>query len=92
MSGVLLGFLGLALVGFVVGREEVRHPIPIPTDQVFDNLQVYSYRDAPSDTTVHFVVELTAFGKPFAEYDIDQELARSSFRHHFGHDFAGRAN
>jgi len=90
MSGVLLGFLGLALVGFVVGREEVRHPIPIPTDQVFDNLQVYSYRDAPSDTTVHFVVELTAFGKPFAEYDLDQRrFVTSGFGRRYDRAFSG---
>ena len=73
MSGVLLGFLGLCLVGFLVGREEVRHPVPTPTDQVFENLKVYSYRDTPSDTNCHFVVELTSFGKPFAEYDVDQK-------------------
>jgi hypothetical protein len=90
MSGVLLGFLGLALVGFLVGREEVRHPLPVPTDQVFDNLQVYSYRDSPSDTTVHFVVELTAFGKPFAEYDVDQHrFVTSGFGRRYDRAFSG---
>ena len=90
MSGVLLGFLGLCLLGFLVGREEVRNPVPIPTDQVFDNLQVYSYRDSPSDTTVHFVVELTAFGKPFAEYDVDQRrFLTSGFGRRYDRAFSG---
>ena len=90
MSGVLLGFLGLCLLGFLVGREEVRNPIPIPTEQVFDNLQVYSYRDSPSDTTVHFVVELTAFGKPFAEYDVDQRrFVTSGFGRRYDRAFSG---
>jgi hypothetical protein len=90
MSGVLLGFLGLCLLGFLVGREEVRNPVPIPTDQVFDNLQVYSYRDSPSDTTVHFVVELTAFGKPFAEYDVDQRrFVTSGFGRRYDRAFSG---
>ncbi|HXS81878.1 MAG TPA: hypothetical protein VN896_04095 [Methylomirabilota bacterium] len=90
MSSVLLGFLGLCLLGFLVGREEVRNPIPVPTDQVFDNLQVYSYRDSPSDTTVHFVVELTAFGKPFAEYDVDQRrFVTSGFGRRYDRAFSG---
>ena len=90
MSGVLLGFLGLCLLGFLVGREEVRHPIPAPTDQVFDNLQVYSYRDTPSDTTYHFVAELTSFGKPFAEYDVDQgRFVTSGFGRRYDRAFSG---
>ena len=90
MSGVLLGFLGLCLLGFLVGREEVRHPVPPPTNQVFENLQVYSYRDTPSDTNYHFVVELTSFGKPFAEYDIDQRrFVTSGFGRRYDRAFSG---
>jgi len=90
LSGVLLGFLGLCALGFLVGREEARNPVPVPTEQVFDNLQVYSYRDSPSDTTVHFVVELTAFGKPFAEYDVDQRrFVTSGFGRRYDRAFSG---
>jgi hypothetical protein len=90
MSGVLLGFLGLCLLGFLVGREEVRHPIPAPTEQLFDNLQVYSYRDTPSDTNYHYVVELTSFGKPFAEYDVDQRrFVTSGFGRRYDRAFSG---
>lgn len=90
LSGVLLGFLGLCLLGFLVGRDEVPHPVPLPTRQLFDNLQVYSYRDTPSDTAYHFVVELTAFGKPFAEYDVDQgRFVTSGFGRRYDRAFSG---
>ena len=90
MSTVLLTFLALCLVGFLVGREQVPHPVPLPTDQVFDNLQVYSYRDTPSDTNYHFVVELTAFGKTFAEYDVDRDrFLTSGFGRRYDRAFSG---
>jgi len=90
MSTVLLAFLGLCLVGFLVGREQVPHPPPLPTDQLFDNLQVYSYRETPSDTSYHFVVELTAFGKTFAEYDVDQQrFLTSGFGRRYDRAFSG---
>ncbi len=90
MSTVLLAFLGLCLVGFLVGREQVPRPVPVPTDQIFDNLQVYSYRDTPSDTNYHYVVEMTAFGKPFAEYDVDQRrFVTSGFGRRYDRAFSG---
>jgi hypothetical protein len=90
MSTVLLVFLGLCLVGFLVGREQVPHPVPVPMDQLFDNLQVYSYRDSPADTSYHYVVELTAFGKPFAEYDVDQRrFVTSGFGRRYDRAFSG---
>ncbi len=90
MSTVLLAFLALCLVGFLVGREQVPHPVPVPTDQIFDNLQVYSYRDTPSDTNYHFVVELTAFGKTFAEYDVDRDrFLTSGFGRRYDRAFSG---
>lgn len=90
MSTVLLVFLGLTLLGFLVGRDQVPHPVPVPMDQLFDNLQVYSYRDSPIDTTYHFVVQLTAMGKPFAEYDIDQRrFVTSGFGRRYDRAFSG---
>ncbi len=90
LSGVLLGFLGLCLLGYVVGRDEVPHPVQVPMDQLIDQLQVYSYRDTPSDTSYHFVVELTAFGKPFAEYDVDQlRFVTSGFGRRYDRAFSG---
>lgn len=90
MSTVLLLFLGLCVVGFLVGRDQVPHPVPVPMDQLFDNLQVYSYRDTPSDSNYHYVVELTAFGKPFAEYDLDQRrFVTSGFGRRYDRAFSG---
>ena len=90
LSGVLLGFLGLCVLGYLVGRDEVPHPVKVPMDQLFDQLQVYSYRDTPSDTSYHFVVELTAFGKPFAEYDVDQRrFVTSGFGRRYDRAFSG---
>ena len=90
LSGVLLGFLGLCLLGYLVGRDEVPHPVQVPMAQLFDQLQVYSYRDTPSDTNYHFVVELTAFGKPFAEYDVDQQrFVTSGFGRRYDRAFSG---
>ncbi len=90
MSGVLLGFLGLCVLGFLVGRDEVPHPVPVPVGKLFDDLQVYSYRDTPSDTSYHFVVELTAFGKAFAEYDVDQKrFVTSGFGRRYDRAFSG---
>jgi hypothetical protein len=90
LSGVLLGFLALCLLGYLVGRDSVPHPVPVPTQQMFDNLQVYSYKDTPSDTSYHFVVELTAFGKTFAEYDVDQQrFLTSGFGRRYDRAFSG---
>jgi hypothetical protein len=53
-------------------------------------LQVYSYKDTPSDTSYHFVVELTAFGKTFAEYDVDQQrFLTSGFGRRYDRAFSG---
>src|SRR4029077_20284251 len=50
-------FVSLSLLGYVVGRVSLPRPVPLPYDELFDNMHVYSYRDTPSDTISHFVVE-----------------------------------
>ena len=55
-------FVSLSLLGYVVGRVQLPRPVPLPYDELFDNMHVYSYRDTPSDTISHFVVELGAGG------------------------------
>lgn len=90
LSGVLMVFLGLCLLGFLVGRDEVPHPAPAPVDELFDHLQVYSYRESPSDTNYRFVAELAAFGKTFAEYDIDKgQFVTSGFGRRYDRAFSG---
>ncbi len=90
LSGVLLVFLGLCLLGFLVGRDEVPRPAPAPVDDLFDQIQVYSYRESPSDTNYRFVAELSAFGKTFAEYDIDKgQFVTSGFGRRYDRAFSG---
>ena len=50
-------FVSLSLLGYVVGRVQLPRPVPLPYDELFDNMHVYSYRDTPTDTISHFVVE-----------------------------------
>ena len=64
-------FVSLSLLGYVVGRVQLPRPAPIPYDELFDNMHVYSFRDTPSDTLSHFVVELGAGGRTFKQFDID---------------------
>jgi len=89
-SPVLLIFLGLCVTGFVVGRRVTPHPAPLPFDELFDNLSVYSYREAPSDTVSHFVVDLMAGGRPFRQYDVDTRLfSAPSKDHHYNRAVSG---
>ena len=64
-------FVSLSVLGYVVGRVQLPRPAPIPYDELFDNMHVYSFRDTPSDTLSHFVVELGAAGRTFKEFDVD---------------------
>ena len=67
---ILTIWLVLCVVGYVVGTQA--SPRVNLDEDLFENLRVLSYRDAPSDSTVHFVVELSARGKAFRQYDVDQ--------------------
>jgi hypothetical protein len=70
-SPVLLIFLALCAAGFVVGAKSTPRPAPLPFYELFENMRIYSYRDGHSDTTPRFVVELTAGGRAFRQYDVD---------------------
>ena len=89
-SPVMVIFLGLCVAGFVVGRRSTPHPAPLPFDELFENLSVYSYREAPSDTTAHFVVEMTAGGHPFRQYDVDtRRFSAPEKEHHYHRAISG---
>ena len=64
-------FVSLSLLGYVVGRVQLPRPAPIPYDELFDHMHVYSFRETPSDTQSHFVVELAANGRTFKQFDVD---------------------
>src|SRR4029078_12885510 len=72
-SQILTVFLGLCVLGFFVGAQTRPAPGSFPWAELFDQLQVASYRDAPSDTTSRFVVELCAGGRVFSQYDVDRQ-------------------
>ena len=66
---ILTIWLVLCVLGYVIGTQA--GPSSDLNEDLFENLRVLSYRDAPSDSTAHFVVELSARGKPFRQYDVD---------------------
>jgi hypothetical protein len=72
-SQIITIFFGLCVLGIVVGLLTRPAPGVFPYAELFDELQVVSYRDAPTDTSSRFVVQLCAGGKVFSQYDIDAQ-------------------
>jgi hypothetical protein len=70
-SHILTVWVGLCGLGYFIGTQARPEPGTVPYGELFDNLRVLSYREAPSDSTVHFVVELSARGRAFQQYDVD---------------------
>jgi ApbE family protein len=70
-SPILRVFLGLCILGFIVGAQTRPATGTFPYAELFDQLQVVSYRDAPTDTSSRFVVQLCAGGRVFSQYDIE---------------------
>jgi len=68
---LLTVFLGLCVVGIVIGTQSRPDSHAVPYGELFGGMSVVSYRDAPSDTTARFVVELGAGNKVFQRYDVD---------------------
>ena len=81
-SHIFTVWLVLGAIGFWVGLLSRPDQNAIPYDDLFENLRVLSYREAPSDTTVHFVVELAARGKVFRQYDVDTKTFQPPARSH----------
>ena len=76
--------LVLCTVGYWAGTQARPEPGALPFEDLFDNLSVLSYREAPSDSTARFVVELAARGRAFREYDIDSRRFLEPVQ---GHDY-----
>jgi len=70
-SRLLQLLLALFVLGFIAGKQSRPDTTGVPFEELFDNLSVLSYRDAPYDSTSHFVVELSSRGRVFSEYDVD---------------------
>jgi hypothetical protein len=81
-SHIFTVWLALGALGFWVGAVSRPDRSEIPYDDLFENLRVVSYREAPSDTTVHFVVDLAARGRAFRRYDVDSRTFGPPARSH----------
>ena len=68
-SQILTIFFGLCALGLFVGVQTRPAPGTFPWAEIFDQMQVVSYRDAPSDTTSRFVVQLCAGGRVFSQLE-----------------------
>src|SRR4030095_5530188 len=72
-SQLLTAFLLLFALGFWAGsstRPDDEGTVPYAA--MFENLSVLSYRETPSDSIARFVVQLSAGGRVFREYDVDE--------------------
>jgi hypothetical protein len=65
-------FAVLFVLGLVVGLVGGPDSQGTPFAELHDGMGVVSYRDAPDDSVVHFAVELSACGKIFSVYDVDE--------------------
>jgi hypothetical protein len=83
-SKLLLILFGLAAFGFWAGKQAQPDGSAAPLQELFENMSVLSYRDVPSDTSAHFVIELSSRGKVFRQYDIDTQRFSAPVR---GHDY-----
>jgi hypothetical protein len=70
-SHILTIWIGLCVFGFVVGTQVHPASKAIPFGDLYEDLRVVSYREAPSDSAPHFMVELRARGRAFRQYDVD---------------------
>src|SRR5262249_3778677 len=70
-SQIITVFFGLCVLGAFVGMPTRPAHGRFPYDGLFDQPQVMSYREAPTDPSRRFVVQLCAGGKIFSQYDIE---------------------
>jgi len=83
-SRLLQLLLALFVLGFVAGKQSRPDATGMPFEELFENLSVVSYREAPSDSNARFMVELSSRGKVFRQYDLDGRRFVAPVR---GHDY-----
>ncbi len=81
-SALLTVFVVLCVAGIIVGLLTRPNPRVIPYAELFNEMNVVSYRESPLDTTSHFVVDLCAGGKAFSRYDVDADAFTPPPRDH----------
>ena len=70
-SQLLTVLLLLCALGYWAGSRARPDAGKVPYEELFENMRVLSYRDTPSDTLPHFVVELGARGRVFRQLEVD---------------------
>lgn len=70
-SQILTIFFALCVLGVIVGAQTRPPRGAFPHAELFDGLRVVSFRESPSDTSARFIVQLSAGGKVFSQYDVD---------------------
>ncbi len=89
-SKLLMILLVLAVFGFWSGKHARQDPSVVPFQELFENLSVVSYREAPSDTNARFVVQLAARGRVFQQYDVDAgRFLPPTHGHDYGRSISG---
>jgi hypothetical protein len=83
-SQLLTLWLALCALGGLAGSQARPEPSTLPFEELFENMSVLSYRESPSDSIARFVVELSARGRVFRQYDIDGRRFEAPIR---GHDY-----
>jgi hypothetical protein len=83
-SQLLTLWLALGALGALVGSQSRPVPSSLPFEEMFESMSVLSYREAPSDSTTRFVVELAARGRVFRQYDVDEHRFVAPV---LGHDY-----
>ena len=88
-SQLLTIFLALFILGYWVGTRVNERSRGSAADELFDHLAVVSYRESPSDSSRHFVAELSAGGRVFRQFDIDRRRFEAPIR---GHEYRRSIN
>ena len=88
-SKLLVVLLALAAFGFWAGKHSVHDPTAIPFEELFENMNVLSYRESPSDTSARFVVELSSRGRVFSQYDVDTHRFLPPVGYDYGRSISG---
>jgi hypothetical protein len=72
-SRLFVGFIVLCVLGVVVGALSRPDANTVPYAELLNEMSVFSYRESPSDSSARFMVELSAGGRAFRQYDVDAQ-------------------
>lgn len=79
-SQLLTIFLVFFVLGYWIGTRVRQDPLGESYGELFDHVGVSSYRETPSESSGHYVVELSAGGRVFQQFDIDSRQFETPVR------------